>query len=834
MFPLRLVTLQIASRFDNTITIVVDALILNKLVSDQPCQKFDVDTSVFSGQPLADPHYNDRGKIDLLLGIEVLFSILEPGKLIDIHGVPLAQNSIFGYLVGGRFSAPSHNAENTAVINLVSEVNLDQTLRKFWEVQEVPATKLLTEDEQRAVHHFNSTVSCGFDGRYTVRLPFDDTKPELGESANTAIRRFYAMERKFSIDPHLKEAYMKFMTDYLTLGHMEKVPAAEVFVSPNKCFYLPHHAVWKEDSSTTKLRVVFDASSKSTSGVSLNDRLLVGPNVNEPLFSVYCRWRSYRFAFTADAEKMYRQVWIDERDRDYLRIVWRDDPLQPLEHYRLQTVTYGTGCAAYQAIAALRKAAEDNKDQYPKAAERIPKKFYVDDLFSGADSIGEAVVLRKEIVDVLASAGFNLRKWCSNDPQILENSAICNEPYPVLLPEEYDAVKALGILWIPQDDVFCFKVTFDIDSVNTKRQLLSDSSKLFDPFGWIAPVLVRAKIMFQHLWLYDLQWDDPLPACICDEWIELKETLHYIEAIRINRWIPDHDNRLELHGFVDASEAAYAAVVYARSVDESGNVTVNIVAAKTKVAPIQQISLPRLELLAAELLVDLMARVMESFSHLAVELYAWTDSRIVLQWLSSHPRKWKTFIANRTSKILDIVARNRWHHVGSADNPADCASRGISPTELVGHALWWTGPSWLKTDELPFETTDSTIEGSLDDEELLERRTHVACLATSVKPKSTRGIENFLLNRFSSLNRVRRTLCWINRFVNNVRAKQKGNNRTTGPITPKELDDASLQLTRAAQWDSFGPELVLLESDSTCPKTVRLRRCILLSTHAVP
>nr|XP_029707769.1 uncharacterized protein LOC115254420 [Aedes albopictus] len=222
------VTLQIASRFDNTITIVVDALILNQLVSDQPCQKFDVDTSVFSGQPLADPHYNDRGKIDLLLGIEVLFSILEPGKLIDIHGVPLAQNSIFGYLVGGRFSAPSHKAENTAVINLVSEVNLDQTLRKFWEVQEVPATKLLTEDEQRAVHHFNSTVSCGFDGRYTVRLPFDDTKPELGESANTAIRRFYAMERKFSIDPHLKEAYMKFMTDYLTLGHMEKVPAAEV------------------------------------------------------------------------------------------------------------------------------------------------------------------------------------------------------------------------------------------------------------------------------------------------------------------------------------------------------------------------------------------------------------------------------------------------------------------------------------------------------------------------------------------------------------------------------------------------------------------------------
>lgn len=580
----------------------------------------------------------------------------------------------------------------------------------------------------------------------------------------------------------------------------------------------------EKDSSTTKLRVVFDASSKSASGVSLNDRLLVGPNVNEPLFNVCCRWRSYRFAFTADAEKMYRQIRIDHRDKDFLRIVWREDPSRPLEHYRLLTVTYGTGCAAYQAIAALRKTADDNQEQYPRAAERIPKNFNVDDLFSGADTIEDAMVLRKEIVDVLTSAGFNLRKWHNNNAKLLGSVENSNEPYQVKLADEYDEVKALGIRWMPQDDFFCFKVSFDIDSANTKRQLLSDTSRLFDPFGWIAPVIVRAKIMFQHLWLYDLQWDDPLPACICDEWIELKETLHHIEAIRINRWIPHYDNTLELHGFADASEAAYAAVIYARSKDESGNVYVNIVAAKTKVAPIQQISLPRLELLAAELLVDLMVKVMESFSHLTVELHAWTDSCIVLQWLSSHPRKWKTFIANRTSKILDVVARNRWRHVTSAENPADCASRGVSPAELVGHSLWWTGPSWLKENALSFESTESTIENFfVMDDELLERRPNVTCLVTSVKSKSTRDIENFLLNRFSNLNRIRRTLCWVNRFVNNARSKLNGGQRITGAITAKELDDACLQLTRAAQWDSFGQEFVALESDSALPNNSKIK-----------
>ncbi|XP_062711095.1 uncharacterized protein LOC134289311 [Aedes albopictus] len=816
------VTLQISSRFDDRIVIVVNALILNHLVPDQPSHQFDVDVGALAEAPLADPTYNECGKIDLLLGIEAFFSILEPGKLYDGRGVPVAQNSVFGYLVGGHFNT-ARATDGRPILGLATTTtNLDQTLRKFWEVEEVPKSKQLTPDELRAVEHFHSTLSRTETGRYVVRLPFDRTKPELGESATAAIRRFKAMERKFSIDPELQQHYRQFMTEYEALGHMEKIPPSEVEVAPEKSFYLPHHGVWKVDSATTKLRVVFDASSKSASGVSLNDRLLVGPNVNESLFNVFTRWRTYRIAFCADVEKMYRQVLVAKEDADFQRVVWRNSPDQPLDHYRLLTVTYGTASAAYQAMAALQQAAEDNKDAHPLASERIPKNFYVDDLLSGADTIEEAKSLRNDIVQVLDTGGFALRKWSCSEPQLLESDAVQDEPVHMKLPQEDDSVKALGIRWSPQDDTFSFKLSFDIDSTNTKRQLLSDSSKFFDPFGWIAPVIIRMKILFQHLWLYDLGWDDPLPAFILEEWITLKETLHHIERIRIRRWIPHAGGKLQLHGFADASEAAYAAVVYARTVNQDGRVETNLVVAKTRVAPILQVSLPRLELMAAELLVDLMVKVQESFSHLEVELFAWSDSEIVLHWLTSLSRKWKTFVANRTSKILQHLPRNHWRHVSSKDNPADCASRGVTPLELLIHPLWWRGPGWLAQpeDEWPTQSVRSVM-----DDELLEQRTSVTCLHASATVCPSGGHETltYLLNRYSNLSHIRRVLCWINRLRHNALVRKRGVARLEGPLTPKEIDNSCLQLARAAQSDCFQREIDCLVKNAPLPGNSKLK-----------
>lgn len=393
------------------------------------------------------------------------------------------------------------------------------------------------------------------------------------------------------------------------------------------------------------------------------------------------------------------------------------------------------------------------------------KNLYVDDFLSGADTQEEAVKLKEDIIKITSSAGFNLRKWASNDPQlVVTNSDRNQEEVPLQLSAEANPVKALGILWLPRMDTFAFKVNLDTSKPNTKRQLLSDAARLFDPLGWIAPVTVRIKILFQALWLHDVQWDDPLPATLNEEWTKIKEDMYRIEDIKLPRWISNYGGKIELHGFADASEAAYAAVVYSRTTDNEGKIHTSLVVAKTKVAPIQQVSLPRLELNAAVLLTAVLQRIMESLDHLDVTCFAWTDSTIVLEWLSSHPRKWKTYVANRTSMVLDFLPRSSWNHVPSSENPADCASRGLLPGELPNHPLWWTGPPWLRQEE---ETWTLRSRYPAPDEQLLEQRKSVTCLMSQTSDsKSTYEVErNVLGSLFATKHRstcasLDKTLHW--------------------------------------------------------------------------
>lgn len=189
--------------------------------------------------------------------------MLRIGQDTDDNGLPIAQNSVLGWLVAGRFEGGTGIQALCASLNVDSNVNIDKSLRMFWETEEIPSQNVLTADETRAVEIFKTTYHRDETGRFVVRLPFDETKPVLGESLNTAIKRLRAMERQFLLNPTLKQQYEDFMMEYLRLGHMELVPESEIAKPPNECFYLPHHAVHKADSLTTKFRVVFDGSCSS-------------------------------------------------------------------------------------------------------------------------------------------------------------------------------------------------------------------------------------------------------------------------------------------------------------------------------------------------------------------------------------------------------------------------------------------------------------------------------------------------------------------------------------------------------------------------------------------
>ena len=359
------------------------------------------------------------------------------------------------------------------------------------------------------------------------------------------------------------------MEEYLTLNHMTQV----VPMSDGK-YFLPHHAVIKESSSTTKLRVVFDASCKDIHGVSLNDHLLTGPKLQADIINTLMNWRKCKFAYTADMVKMYRQIRISANDWEYQLILWRDQH-GDIKPHALKTVTFGTASAPYLAVRMLHQLSEDEKLNYPLGAKILQNHFYVDDLLYSADTLEEALDSQQQVNAILKSAGFHLRKWASNHAKILEQVPKVDRELEIPLTfDSKDAIKTLGIQWHPGKDSFSFKISVPTTNPITKRTLLSDIAKLYDPLGWISPCIVIAKIMIQELWVCKSGWDEVVNPCLQDRWTTFRKTLKEIEKIEIPRWLQltKDTKNIQLHGICDASEKAYSAVVYMRIMNTNSKV----------------------------------------------------------------------------------------------------------------------------------------------------------------------------------------------------------------------------------------------------------------------
>lgn len=495
------------------------------------------------------------------------------------------------------------------------------------------------------------------------------------------------MDRKFSSNQNLKLAYVECMNEYILLGHMTIVPPEEIVRQTGTVYYLPHHAVIKESSLTTKLRVVFDGSAITSNGKSLNDNLHKGPKLHQDLVAVILRYRCKKYCFSADIKQMFRMIKVHECDQDFQRILWRQSPNDELKHFRLTTVTYGTRPAPYLSNRTLLQLSDDEKDRYPMGSEAVKTCFYVDDCMAGSNTIDEAQELADQINKLLTAGGFQLRKWAANDSRILQNISDSDKIESIIdIPSDL-TVCLLGIIWNPINDCFSYKVQRKNYYIDTKRKLLSEISKIFDPFGWISPAIISVKIIIQRLWLSNLEWDVLLPSDILNEVKLHFSEFHLLNNINIPRLIFSTEKVVTFHGFCDASSSAYAAVIYSRKTSADGEVSTNIVISKTKVAPIATISIPRLELCAAYLLTELFEYLASVISVNINKVVCWSDSKTVLAWLSSHPSKWKTFISHRTSYILETLQNTNWRYVPSKENPADVASRGITSRALINDEM---------------------------------------------------------------------------------------------------------------------------------------------------
>ncbi|XP_049692380.2 uncharacterized protein LOC126053693 [Helicoverpa armigera] len=395
-------------------------------------------------------------------------------------------------------------------------------------------------------------------------------------------------------------------------------------------------------------------------------------------------------------------------------------------------------------MRTIKQLVKDDGQSYPLAADLLNHRLYMDDLLGGSNSVNEAQKAQQQLIDLLAGGGFKLRKWTSNSPEILKNLTEDLISLNMLDFKHAESNKTLGITWNPRTDQFTFHPTKTNDSraIITKRLLLSELSKQYDPLGWLSPVTTKGKLLFQQAWMSCTSWDDGLPENIQKDWERFEQDKQNIRNITIPRWIGDTTQSVELHGFSDASEKAYGCVIYCRSCDQNGQPTIQLVAGKTKLAPLKKpTSLPRLELCGALLLSRLMKKVIESTMVQTVKVFGWTDSMVVLGWLRGDPSRWKTFVANRIAQVKEIMGTACWKYVKSEENPADCASRGLFASQLLTHTLWWEGPQWLKNNKLPEQPKTPETKEELKTEK-------VVC-----STQKTYALVEELLNKHSSMSR---------------------------------------------------------------------------------
>jgi hypothetical protein len=409
-------------------------------------------------------------------------------------------------------------------------------------------------------------------------------------------------------------------------------------------------------------------------------------------------------------------------------------------------VTYGISSAPFLATRCLKKLADDNEPQYPRATHVLKNNFYVDDLLSGTSTIEEAIDVQKELSSLLQTAGLTLRKWALNKSAFLD--AIpkkLQERQTTLSLDNEDGVTTLGLLWDTKSDKLQVRSSLNqkqsTDSKEcTKRKVLAITASIFDPLGFVSPAVIAYKIFLQKLWQDKLDWDTSLPTPLQQEWNQLFQTIPTLSQLKINiKVIGLNATSIQLHGFCDSSERAYGACLYTRSTDHKNKTTCELLCSTSRVAPLKQLTIPKLELCATTLLAKLYKKATNALNMTTHEAYLWTDSSIVLTWIQGPPNKWKTSVGNRVATIQEDTASATWRHVPTQSNPADLISRGVEPSTLSRSILWWKGPQWLTQEPSSWPAAD--FNPPLENLEI--RNVHIA----SQPPED-------IIQRFSRLNRL--------------------------------------------------------------------------------
>jgi len=519
------------------------------------------------------------------------------------------------------------------------------------------------------------------------------------------------------------------------------------------------------------------------------------------------------------AKKIEGHYEVRPKDTGALRFLWwKDGDLErePSE-YKMLVHLFGATSSPSVCCFALRKTAEDNAHLYSsEAIDTVLRNFYMDDCLKSVETIEEAIKLQEELRSLLARGGFRLTKWMSSDKDVLPTIPESERVPSVqsLAIDELLTERTLGVEWNIKADTFQF--TPQVKSKpTTKRGILSTVSSLYDPLGFVAPVTLTAKMILQELCRRGVDWDDEIEEGIAQRWREWLQNLPALTSVPVPRCYRPQSFRpvtTELHHFSDASELGYGAVSYLRFTDKTGNIHCSIVVGKSRLAPLKTISIPRLELSAAVVAVRLNTMVREQLTLPIDKTFYWTDSTAVLQYIRNTNRRFKTYVANRLTVIHEGSNVAQWKHVGTNQNPADLASRGLVPTDSDKLELWQNGPEFLWMNEQHWPIQPTTLPPIETDNEV--KGDH--CSFFSQKTTDCTSLGD-LTRAYSSWYSLQKAIAWMTRFKQycmHKYAKDKPKPET-GPLTVQDLKNATKEIAKYVQRETYSNDIDKLRANPT-------------------
>ncbi len=676
------------------------------------------------------PHPIKSRGVDLMLGMntpELVTSVLP--DVVGERNDPVARLTRLGWVVGGptgengednrsnfvfkaspwtppgwshintwrthSFAAITPDARDLVRTGRSKDDDLGQLLVRMWEIDRAVSVGAPNLQDEKLFQFLRDNITFE-NGKYCLPTLWKDPEVRPRNNYNYALSRLMALWRSKGMK---NETVAKLYNDQLQVWLQTKYiyHVDSPSLASDDAYYLPHFSVIRWDKQTTKVRVVMDGAAKPGKNPSLNDCLKKGPKLVNELSTVLLRFRRREVCLAADIRQMFFQINMAEQDQDYHRFLWLHND-NTIKAYKWAVHPFGSAASPCVAIFAIKEHARKWRNKYPAAAETVIRSTLVDDNLDSCATVQQAVQLGHQLVSLFREAGMQLGKIVSNSKEVLQAfpsdmvaqsmdvAEICTTD--LQLP----TVKTLGVIYIAEDDVFTFKMDPPPPQIWTKRTILRYEATLYDVHGFISPHTIKARMILQLLWRAGLEWDEEVTGEPAAEWQQWLQASRSLPKIKVPRPITTNSSlHAHLHTFCDASSAAYAAVTYYVTPIEA-----RLVCSKSRVAPVKATSIPRLELLGAELAVELVNMVIEALDIELKHRHFWTDSTNVLCWIMSESRTLNTFVANRVAKITEDAPASNWAWTPTHLNPADIPSRGLTAEKLHDNNLWWQGPVFLR------------------------------------------------------------------------------------------------------------------------------------------